>query len=73
MKIVEPPAAAVDWTMFGEAVRRSWETQYAMNKRMRFGGSTRNAAWHGKPLGVVPFLRLCKAMRVEATLFLMER
>lgn len=63
----------VDFGMLSRDVRNHWPTQYAFNQAMRFGGSTRNAAWHGKPLGVVAFLRICKAINQQPLAYLVER
>ena len=73
LKIYSPPAAAIDWEQLNTHVKEHWATQYEMNKQMSFAASTRNNVWHGRPVGLIPFLRLCKAVGTAPLIYLMER
>lgn len=74
MKLVEPPAAMIDWDSFADCVvSTNWSRPIDLRNQFGFAQSTTMAAWHGKPIGLLPFLRICKAMKISPMAFLMER
>lgn len=73
LKIVEPPAAAIDWDQFSIRVQVFFGRPYRLRERFHFAQSTTMAAWHGKSIGIIPFLRICKAMSVNPLVYLYER
>jgi hypothetical protein len=75
IKIYSPPAAAIDWQAFSDCIICTrWGSAYELWDDLgRTSKSTAYNAWNGKPIGLIPFLRICKKMRVDPTSFLMER
>lgn len=60
----------IEWADFSKQVRRKFKTQHAMQKALDFSRSTSNRAWHGKSIGLVPFLRLCRYCGISPLLML---
>ena len=61
----------IDWEAFTDCIlAANWSRPIEMKKQFGFSQSTVDAAWHGRPIGLVPFLRICREMRVPPTDFL---
>ena len=75
VKIVEPPAAVVDWSQWASDVKLEGRITRPIHIKEMFGfsQSTVMAIWQGKPVGLVPFLRVCKRLKMSPTKYLWER
>ena len=75
-RIVEPPAAAIDWHQRSSDVKRNGRCTKPIHIRESFGirsQSTVQAIWQGKPVGLIPFLKVSKACKLNPFIYLMER
>src|SRR3546814_7615877 len=74
VKIQSPPAVAIDWRYFWYCVRDTWAKRFDMKKALPgLANSTLDNVWHGRPVGLIPFLRICKRMKMDPFKFLVER
>src|SRR3546814_4245517 len=74
VKIQSPPAVAIDWRYFWYCVRDTWAKRFDMKKALPgLANSTLDNVWHGRPVGLIPFLRICKRMKLDTLKFLVER
>lgn len=74
MRIMEPPAAMIDWQAFGDCVISTcWMEPIEIERQLGLSHATAWRVWHGKPIGLIPFLRVCRAMKIPADSFLVER
>ena len=75
VRIYSPPAAAIDWAQFASDVKKEGRITKPIHIKEMFGfsQSTVMAVWQGKPVGLVPYLRICKRLKMSPTLYLMER
>lgn len=74
IKIYSPPAAMIDWAAFGDCIISTrWRQPIEMQEELSLSHGTAHRAWHGKPIGLMPFLRICRAMHIAADKFLVER
>lgn len=75
MEIYEPPAAAIDWAQFASDVKLEGRITKPIHIKDTFGfsQSTVMAIWRGKPVGLMPFLRICKRFKLSPLSYLMER
>ena len=55
----------IDWKNFSSYLRWRWARPVDMRKDVSLSQSTLMAAWHGKSIGVVPYLALCKAAGLD--------
>src|SRR3546814_19519526 len=73
VKIQSPPAVAIDWRYFWYCVRDTWAKRFDMKKALPgLANSTLDNVWHGRPVGVLPFLRICKRMKMDPFKFRVE-
>ena len=74
IKIVEPPAVAIDWVMLTDNLRSEFKSRYRMQKEIPgLAASTANALWNGKSVGLIPFMRACIALGHDPFVYWMER
>ena len=76
IRIYAPPAAAVDWAMFASDVKLHGRVTKPIHLKETFdlgSQSTVMAVWQGRPVGVIPMLRICKQLKLNPTKYLMER
>ena len=63
----------IDWQAFADCIcSTAWSRPVDLKNQLGLSQSTTMAAWHGKPIGLVPFLRICRAMKIEASNFLQD-
>lgn len=63
----------VDWGAFSDCVlSTNWSRAIDLKREFGFSQSTTMAIWHGRPVGLVPFLRVCRAMNIEPCYFLVN-
>ena len=63
----------VDWDAFADCVCSThWSRPVDLKREFGFSQSTVMSIWHGKPVGLTPFLRVCKRMKINPTEFLLE-
>lgn len=74
-RISEPPAAMIDWSQWTSDVKLNGRFTRPIHIKEMFGlsQSTVMAVWQGKPVGLIPFLRICKRLKLEATSYVVER
>lgn len=76
MKIYSPPPAAIDWPMFASDVKLEGRITRPIHIRETFdlhSQSTVMAVWQGKPIGLIPYLRICKQLGLNPLKYFMER
>lgn len=63
----------IDWGAFTDCVlATNWSRPVDLQRQFGFSQSTTMAIWHARPVGLVPFLRVCRAMNIPATDFLAD-
>lgn len=73
-RIIEPPAAAIDWNRFAAVVRETWPSPKAMRDSLGLRSqSTVMAAWNAKSIGLVPYLRICRRAGMNPFACFIER
>lgn len=66
-----PDRPSIDWDAFCDCVRATnWSRPVDLHREFGFSQVTTMAIWHGRPVGLVPFLRVCRAMNIEPCSFL---
>lgn len=61
----------IDWEAFSDCVMcTNWGSIAELERTLTLSHNQAWRVWHGKPVGTETFLRVCKAMRIEATKFL---
>lgn len=75
IRIYSPPAAAIDWGSFASDVKKKGRITKPIHIKEMFGfsQSTVMAVWQGKSIGLIPYLRVCKRLKMSPTQYLMER
>lgn len=75
MRIYSPPAAAIDWFSFANDVKVMGRITRPIHikEAFDFSQSTVMAVWTGKPIGLIPYLRICNRFKLNPTKYLMER
>lgn len=73
LHLYEPPAAAIDWEGFHACVLATRWSRLVDLERDGFTHGVAWRMWNGKPVGLIPFLRTCKLMKIAPLSFLMER
>ncbi|MET0439169.1 MAG: helix-turn-helix domain-containing protein [Devosia sp.] len=48
----------------------NWSRPIDLKRQFGFSQSTVDSAWHGRPIGLAPFLRICRAMKISPLDFL---
>ena len=73
-RIIEPPAAAIDWNRFQYLVRETWPSPKVFRESMGLRSqATVMNAWNGKSIGLLPYLRICRKMGANPFACLIER
>lgn len=72
-RIYEPPSHVIDWAKFSEVVQGHWTLAHDIHKELGGGKVTAYRAWRGEPIGVIPFLRICKITLHDPYEFLVAR
>jgi hypothetical protein len=63
----------IDWESFSCCILSThWSRLVDFRNEFNLSQSTAWNAWHGKPIGLIPFLRICKRMDIPAENFLVE-
>lgn len=52
----------IDWRAFSVDFQDRYERPVDAARDLGISQSTLMAAWHGKPIGLLPFLKACQAM-----------
>lgn len=74
LTLYAPPAAAIDWQAFSDCMMATrWSRPIDVERDTGLSHGVVHRAWHGKPIGVMPFLLLCKRMNIKPEGFLVER
>ena len=76
MRIYEPPPVAIDWGMFANDVKLHGRITRPKHIREMFGlgsQSTVMAVWQGKPVGLIPYLRICNQLKLNPFKYYVER
>lgn len=61
----------IDWKSFTDCILcTNWSRPIDLKNQFGFSQSTTDNAWHGRPIGLVPFLRICRAMKISPADFL---
>lgn len=65
----------IDWQLFADHVKRRGRITRPIHIREMFdlhSQSTVMAAWRGKPIGLIPFLRICKQLQMNPLRYFKE-
>lgn len=76
LQIYEPPVAMIDWAAFSDCIiTNRWGSLAGFEQDMGLSHHMAFRAWHGHPIGVLPFLRICKRAipKLDPLSFLVER
>lgn len=61
----------IDWASFSDCIMATnWSRPIDLKRQFGFSQSTVDSAWHGRPIGLAPFLRICRAMKISPLDFL---
>ena len=60
----------IDWRAFSVDVQDRWTRPIDLKADVPMGQSTLMAAWHGRSIGVLPFLQTCAAMNAHPLRYL---
>ena len=62
----------VDWRAFSVDAQARYERPVDMARDLGLSQSTVMAAWHGRPVGLLPFLNACQAMGAHPLRYLVH-
>lgn len=66
-------ATKINWEQLRSNLRFAYTSRYKMQKAVPgLASSTANAAWNGKSVGLIPFLRLVKSMQHDPFEYMTE-
>lgn len=63
----------IDWWTFSIDLRAQWKRPVDLARELCLSQSTVMAAWHGKPIGVLPMLKACRAMGAHPLRYLVDQ
>lgn len=73
LTLVKPTKASIDWDAFSDCVLATrWGSMKELQKTMNLSRGTAFRIWHGKPVSLIPFLQICRAMEIDPNCFLNE-
>lgn len=70
-----PPPVVMDWAQFASDVKLKGRITKPIHIREMFdlrSQSTVMAIWRGQPIGLIPYLRVCKQLRLDPLRYFTE-